>query len=154
MSAVTIVPKKTAAVPLDNPTGLSFDSFSISPSRYLGYLHAENIRLGVHCVSFAVGSLDEVASMDIFCNFAGIVNCTGLGAAKLVPDKAVFPTKGQSLIVKGEAVCVTSMIEDGWETVLVPRSGEQQTFLGVSKVAGDWFVLTQGTNQGRTLIGA
>lgn len=94
-----------------------------------------------------VRSLKEVASMDAFRHFHGIVNCTGLGAVEIVPDEAVFPTKGQSLIVKGEAACISSMLGDGWESVVVPRSGEHQTFLGVSKVPGDWFVMIDNNDQ-------
>ncbi|KAI4263393.1 MAG: hypothetical protein L6R42_001461 [Xanthoria sp. 1 TBL-2021] len=136
--ASTAIPNASVAVELDNPTGLSFNSFSISPAKYLKYLHAENSKLGAHFVRATVRSLKEVASMDAFRHFHGIVNCTGLGAVEIVPDEAVFPTKGQSLIVKGEAACISSMLGDGWESVVVPRSGEHQTFLGVSKVPGDW----------------
>ncbi|KAI4233721.1 MAG: hypothetical protein LQ349_004233 [Xanthoria aureola] len=138
LPASTAVANASVAVNFVNLTGLSYDSFSISPSRYLRYLHEENSKLGVHFVRATIRSLKEVASMDAFRHFHGIVNCTGLGAVQIAPDKSVYPTKGQSLIVKGEAACISSVLGDGWESVVVPRSGEKQTFLGVSKVGGDW----------------
>ena len=70
----------------------------------------------------------------------GVINCTGLGASKFVGDPHLFPTKGQSVIVRGQAHRISTGFGDGWEDVVVPRYGENETFLGVSKVAHDGYV--------------
>lgn len=122
----------------DNIAGVSFDSFAISPSKYLKYLLASNLERGARCITKDVQSIFEVFSMPGFDSLHGIINCTGLGAVSLVHDPSLFPTKGQSIIVRGVINRIISMIGDGWEVVVVPRCGAQETFLGVSKVANDW----------------
>lgn len=71
-------------------------------------------------------------------NLYGVVNCTGLGAGKLVHDPAVFPTKGQTIIVRGQAARIATRSGDGWEALVIPRPGANETLLGGCKIAGDW----------------
>ena len=75
-----------------------------------------------------------------FENLQGVVNCTGIGATQLVDDPDLFPTKGQSVTVRGRAERIVTGLRDDWEDVVVPRSSGNETFLGVSKIAGDWYI--------------
>lgn len=71
------------------------------------------------------------------------MNCTGIGAGELARDNACFPTKGQTVLVRGQAKSVVTRRheEDGkepWEALVIPRPGEEVTMLGGCKIAGDW----------------
>ncbi|KAH8588195.1 FAD dependent oxidoreductase [Bisporella sp. PMI_857] len=116
--------------------GISYDSFAVNPAKYLSYLSSRSKELGAKHITSEVQSFTEIFHK--FENVRGVINCTGLGATKLVEDPKLFPTKGQSVIVRGLAHGITTGLGDDWETVIVPRYGTNETFLGVSKVPGDW----------------
>jgi hypothetical protein len=118
--------------------GISYDSFAVNPAKYLSYLSSRSKELGAKHITSEVQSFTEIFHK--FENVRGVINCTGLGATKLVEDPKLFPTKGQSVIVRGLAHGITTGLGDDWETVIVPRYGTNETFLGVSKVPGDWYV--------------
>ena len=63
------------------------------------------------------------------------VNASGLGAKELVPDDAVFPVRGQTVLVKGEAKCATTMNENRY---VIPRPGSGTTILGGTREIGNW----------------
>lgn len=56
------------------------------------------------------------------------VNATGLGAKTLVQDRSVYPIKGQTVLVKGEAKSATTLV-DG-DRYVIPRPGSGTTILG------------------------
>lgn len=129
-----------AAIPAtgSHAAGISYDSFNLSPAKYLKYLLSRSEKLGVKRITAEVESIAELFhSFDEIC---GVVNCTGLGATKFTKDPNLYPTKGQSVIVRGEAERIATGLGDDWEAVVVPRYGENETFLGVSKVFGDGYV--------------
>ena len=66
------------------------------------------------------------------------VNATGLGAKSLVGDDDVYPTRGQTVLVRGEARYVTTRLgkDEGDISYVIPRSGI--TVLGGTKEAGIW----------------
>ncbi|KAL9097543.1 MAG: hypothetical protein Q9165_000439 [Trypethelium subeluteriae] len=66
------------------------------------------------------------------------VNCTGLGARTLVPDAAVYPVRGVTVLVKGEASGVRVL--EGKDAVgyVIPRKGSGTTVLGGTKESGKW----------------
>ena len=85
----------------------------------------------------AAEMVDETAELersppDVF------VNATGLGARELVPDEGVFPVKGQTVLVKGEAR--EARTRDGIRYV-IPRTGSGTTVLGTTREVGVWYVL-------------
>jgi D-amino-acid oxidase len=129
-----------SAIPATGPyaAGISYESFNLSPQKYLQYLLSLCEKLGAKCITTEVNSFVELFHR--FDNLRGVVNSTGLGAAKLVNDPDLFPTKGQSVMVRGQANRISTGLGDGWEAVVVPRYGENETFLGVSKIARDWYV--------------
>ncbi|KAF2206888.1 hypothetical protein CERZMDRAFT_115524 [Cercospora zeae-maydis SCOH1-5] len=71
------------------------------------------------------------------------VNCTGLGARKLCGDEAMFPIRGQTVLVKGEAKATrtryhSGAIGKGDTSYCIPRPGTGTTILGGTKEVGNW----------------
>lgn len=66
------------------------------------------------------------------------VNATGLGAAKLCADEAMFPIRGQTVLVKGEADAIRTRIGEGYTAYCIPRPGSGMTILGGTKEIGNW----------------
>lgn len=58
------------------------------------------------------------------------MNATGTGARELVSDMTVFPTRGQVVLVKGEAKAIRTW--EGNESIdyMLPRKGGGATVLG------------------------
>lgn len=91
---------------------------------------------GLQCVKAEVHSLTDVFSGERE-DILGVVNCSGIGSIGLVQDEDLSPTKGQAVVVRGEASRIVTGVGDDWETVVVPRRGLNETFLGVTKVPHD-----------------
>jgi D-amino-acid oxidase len=82
--------------------------------------------------------ISDVFQLPLCEHALGIVNCTGLSARKLVPDNTVYPTKGQVVIVQGEAERVSMILGGKLDAYVIPRPGSGTTVLGGCKLAGDW----------------
>jgi glycine/D-amino acid oxidase-like deaminating enzyme len=73
-----------------------------------------------------------------------LINCTGLGARHFVRSEEaakLFPIRGQTMLVKGEAKKARTYIGFGGEDELVyviPRPGSGTTILGGCKQVGNW----------------
>ena len=65
------------------------------------------------------------------------VNGSGLGAKDLVPDDAMFPVRGQTVLVKGEAKYAKTMNDNRY---VIPRPGSGTTILGGTREVGKWCV--------------
>lgn len=63
------------------------------------------------------------------------VNATGLGAKELVGDEAIFPVKGQTVLVKGESKVAVTRDENRY---VIPRPGSGTTILGGTREVGNW----------------
>lgn len=119
--------------------GFLYETFSICPTLYLQFLHGLCIERGIECRTGTVSSLPEVFSFNGLENAIGLVNCTGVAAGALTPDPKVFPSKGQTVIVSGQASRIaTRRGGDGWEALVIPRPGTTETMLGGCKIADDW----------------
>ncbi|KAJ9618342.1 hypothetical protein H2204_013073 [Knufia peltigerae] len=66
------------------------------------------------------------------------VNATGLGARTLVPDSDVYPIRGQTVTVRGEAKNITTMFYPGANASITPRVGSGVSVLGSTYQAGNW----------------
>ena len=66
------------------------------------------------------------------------LNATGLGAAKLCGDKTMFPIRGQTVLVKGEAAATRTFNGTGYVAYCIPRPGSGTTILGGTKEKGNW----------------
>ena len=96
--------------------GVVFDSFTIDVLIYLAYLLGKVGELNAKTVIAEVDTLEEV-----FESIKMEVNCTGLGAKKLVPGETMYPIKGQTLLVKGCAKQISLMWKEGQMAYVLPR---------------------------------
>lgn len=76
-------------------------------------------------------------SVDVF------VNCSGLGAREMCGDEGMFPVRGQTVLVKGEAKATrtryhSGAISHGVSSYVIPRPGSGTTILGGTKEKGEW----------------
>jgi D-amino-acid oxidase len=76
----------------------------------------------------------------------GFVNATGISAKFLVPDESIYPIRGQTITVKGEAKQITTVDASPANptpvspniTYVLPRPHSGTTVLGGTKQANDW----------------
>ncbi|KAI7240950.1 hypothetical protein KC330_g945 [Hortaea werneckii] len=66
------------------------------------------------------------------------VNASGMGAKKLCGDEAMYPIRGQTVLVKGEARRIRTQLGEGYNAYCIPRPGSGTTILGGTKEANDW----------------
>ncbi|KAK1071405.1 hypothetical protein LTR74_003282 [Friedmanniomyces endolithicus] len=66
------------------------------------------------------------------------VNATGLGAAKLCGDEAMYPIRGQTVLVKGEAATIFTRSGVDYGAYCIPRPGSGSTILGGTKEKDVW----------------
>ena len=83
------------------------------------------------------GALKIAASLARSQNPHILVNASGLGAEKLVPDEAMFPVRGQTVLVKGEARSAKTMNKNSY---VIPRPGSGTTILGGTREVGNWYM--------------
>lgn len=119
--------------------GTVYDSFCINPHRYLDFLLGQLGDLGVKTITAEVETLEEVFELPgVEDGVVGVVNCSGLAAKELCNDEKVFPTRGQTILVRGEADTVKIRVGlEGWTAYVVRRPGVG-TILGGSYQEGDW----------------
>lgn len=85
------------------------------------------LALALDVAAQAIG--DEV---DLF------INATGLGAKRLAQDERVFPTKGQTVLVEGEARMARTRKGNGYIAYTIPRPGSGTTVLGGCNDPHNW----------------
>ena len=66
------------------------------------------------------------------------VNATGLSAKWVCGDESMYPIKGQTVLVKGEAKGARTWVDRDW--YVIPRPGSGTTILGGTREVGNWFV--------------
>ncbi|GAB7360293.1 hypothetical protein MBLNU230_g8051t1 [Neophaeotheca triangularis] len=82
------------------------------------------------------------------------VNATGLGAAKLCRDTSMFPIRGQTVLVRGEASATRTRLGDGYVAYCIPRPGSGTTILGGTKEVGNWSEAVDADATDKILQGA
>ncbi|CAZ85389.1 unnamed protein product [Tuber melanosporum] len=118
--------------------GIMYKSFCLNPQKYLTHLLSRSADYGVKTHTHEVDTLTEV--FGYVPDAVGVVNCTGLGAIDLVdPVEAekLFPTRGQTILVRGEVETGRLRVGEGYIAYVIRRPGEG-TILGGCKVDGDW----------------
>ncbi|KAF2232640.1 nucleotide-binding domain-containing protein [Viridothelium virens] len=134
-----------AGLPPTAHTGVAFTTLALNVPVYLAHLLARIRSLGGRVVRFRLPThgglalaLDRVDA--VLEPATAYVNCTGLGARTLVPDSAVYPVRGVTVLVKGEASGVRVL--EGKDAVgyVIPRKGSGTTVLGGTKEGGKWEV--------------
>jgi len=81
---------------------------------------------------------EQIVRKHNFGDSYAFVNATGLGARELVPDKRMYPTRGQTILVRGEAEKVSTLEGKGSIRYVIPRKGSGTSVLGGTKQAGNW----------------
>jgi D-amino-acid oxidase len=76
----------------------------------------------------------DLSSLSVAC----IVNATGLGALTLCNDTNMFPIRGQTVLVKGEAHSTITRVGADYRAYCIPRPGSGTTILGGTKEEGVW----------------
>ena len=121
---------------------------SINVPQYLLYLQDKARALGVQVIK---ARLPTDAGFENALSVAGstvkanrrpaadlYLNATGLGAAKLCGDRAMYPIRGQTILVKGEAAATRTRDGEGYTAYCIPRPGSGSTILGGTKESGNW----------------
>jgi D-amino-acid oxidase len=86
-----------AELPAGYTSGWRLTAPIVSMPVYLGYLLARLSRAGAALRDAQFGSLGEAAALT---GARVIVNCSGIGAARLVPDPEVTPVRGQVVVAE------------------------------------------------------
>jgi D-amino-acid oxidase len=127
--------------------GMTYETFALWPPRYLSYLHSQCEAQGIRCYKGTVPAMSLSAAQkdDIFhkvkefTDVVGIINCTGVAAAALTGDPRAYPSKGQTVVVAGTAQrLATRRGREGWEALVIPWPGSDETMLGGCKIPGEW----------------
>ena len=177
------------ALPKGAREGHIFTSVMINPHMYLRYLLDTAVNLGATVIretlpksSTLEGALRHATNVLKFHNFHSrstkafsppdpkidaFVNATGLGAHILVPDEAVYPIRGQTVTVKGEAKQNTTVDSKPTSsnrrsleplepniTYVLPRPYSGTTILGGTKQAGNWNTTPESETTKRILENA
>jgi len=90
-------PCDPAELPAGYASGWRLTVPIVSMTVYLGYLLTRLDRAGGQLRTARFGSLAEAADLT---GAPVIVNCSGIGASRLVPDPAVVPVRGQVIIAR------------------------------------------------------
>ena len=130
-------------------TAMHFRAPSLNVPRYLFWLQDLARQRGVQLIKMrlpverglpgAMATADEMTVLhgrrkaDVF------VNATGLAARKLCGDATVFPIRGQTVLVRGEATATrTRIASDGNRVYCIPRPGSGTSILGGTRDKGEW----------------
>lgn len=140
-------------------TAHKYKSIMINVPMYLEYLLAGATTLGaitlraiIPTSSSLAGTLRWTAETVEYSEnghktpVSAFVNATGIGARTLVPDDNIFPVRGQTITVKGEAKGITTVDaspdnptpESPNITYILPRPHSGTTVLGGTKQVGTW----------------
>lgn len=147
----------TSNLPSKTHKGIAYTSIALNAPLYIQYLFsratalgAETIRLSLptssgiqHALTIASQAVRKHSSnKNAEDPIAAFMNCTGLSASRFVPDPAVFPIRGQTILVKGkvEKILTKEDSTPGHETItyVLPRIGTDMSLLGGTKIKGDW----------------
>jgi D-amino-acid oxidase len=137
----TILPKSSLEPGMS--FGQSFTTFCINSPVYLSYLQDSILDLGGsiirHTIDLASGEnfLAALKSLADDNSVWAYVNATGLGSKDLANDDTMFPVRGQTIYVKGEAEKVVLAVKEPMAYV-IPRIGSGYSLLGGTMDAGNW----------------
>lgn len=110
--------------------GYLMDVPMITPPIYLQRLHEQFL---------AAGGTVEIREIESLANLAGeaplLVNCTGVGARDVAGDKAVYPIRGQTMLLDASGIRVGYMDHDAIDHIFPRADG---VLIGGVKVKCDW----------------
>ncbi|WPH03121.1 Hypothetical protein R9X50_00599600 [Acrodontium crateriforme] len=122
----------------------SYRAMTANVDMYLAYLLNKAVHLGCKTVrstlpiddglDIALKAAEKAAGSPVDC----FVNATGINAAKLCNDTAMYPIRGQTVLVKGEANAIRTRLGADYISYCVPRADSGTSILGGTKQAGNW----------------
>lgn len=121
-------------LPADFPCGLALTVPRIETPVHLEWLRAEFVRGGGRIVTREINR-----AADLLESHALAVNCAGVWARSVAPDKTVFPIRGQVVRVeRPPGLADTILIHDSHDetTYVVPRDGD--VILGGTAQSNEW----------------
>lgn len=133
------VPNLQTALATDKPVGyehthgFAIEGAVADTDHYLNYLVNLYTKLGGKIIQRELKSLDEVLKTHKI-----VINCSGLGARELVNDKTIYPTRGQTVMVKNTKFLTTILYEGKADEMayVIPRVST--TILGGTAQANNW----------------
>lgn len=117
-------------LPAHRRDGYLMDVPVVAPPLYLQYLHEALLRGGATVESRAVATLDELENETPL-----LVNCSGVGARELARDAAVYPIRGQTLLIDAPAIRIGYM-DNAVVDHIFPRA--DGVLIGGIKRPNDW----------------
>ena len=119
-------------LPQSCKTVWSFTTFIINCTCYLPWLMLNFTQKGGSVREKKLLSLDDLVGYDV------IINCSGLGAGKLVNDEKIRPVRGQGILVKAPWIkhFVINYSEKDVLTYVLPRA--HNVVLGGTAEVGNW----------------
>lgn len=117
-------------LPVGLVDGYLMDVPMIAPPIYLQVLHDQFLGAGGAIEARVVDSLDEVAAeADL------LVNCSGVGARQLADDAAVYPMRGQTMLIDAPEIALGYMDNERVDHIFPRADG---VLIGGVKLDGDW----------------
>ncbi len=110
--------------------GYLMDVPMVAPPIYLERLHELFLAAGGTLERRTIESLDELAE-----EAALLVNCTGIGAREVANDEAVYPIRGQTMLLDAAGIRVGYMDNDAVDHIFPRADG---VLIGGVKLKGDW----------------
>ena len=120
-------------LPQSCKTVWSFTTFMINCTHYLPWLMLNFTQKGGNVKENKLSSLDDLVGYDV------IINCSGLGARKLVNDVKIRPVRGQAILVRAPWIkhfVINYSEKDDVLTYVLPRANNM--VLGGTAQVGNW----------------
>ncbi|KAK8214550.1 hypothetical protein IWZ01DRAFT_500156 [Phyllosticta capitalensis] len=147
MRSFEVIPR--SSLPKGAVAGVKYDSISIDTTVYLHHLVDRITELKGRIVKAELPTAGGIAGAlaaatrllpvySINTPISAFVNSSGILAKDLVPDPAVHPIRGQTVLVRGVATQLRAIIRGKGVTYVIPRAASNSTILGGTKQVGDW----------------
>ena len=110
--------------------GYLMDVPMVAPPIYLRRLHEQFLAAGGQLEERTIETLDELRDEAPL-----MVNCSGVGARELAHDEAVYPLRGQTMLLDAPGIRVGYMDNSAIDHIFPRADG---VLIGGVKVKGDW----------------
>ncbi|KAF4313420.1 putative d-amino-acid oxidase protein [Botryosphaeria dothidea] len=139
-----------SSLPAGVHAGATYDAVTIDTGVYLPFLLSRARSLGAFLIEAALptttaglpGALSTATRLlpayGINTPVDAFVNASGILARSLVPDPAVYPIRGQTVLVRGLPKALSTCWRPDGLSYVIPRATSRTTVLGGTKEADDW----------------
>ncbi|KAK8159193.1 hypothetical protein IWX90DRAFT_439785 [Phyllosticta citrichinensis] len=147
MRSFEVIPP--ASLPKRAVAGARYDAITIDTTVYLAYLvdritvlRGRVIKAELPTTNGLAGALATAARLlpvyGVNTPISAFVNASGILARELVPDSAVHPIRGQTVLVRGVPAQLRTIIRGQGVSYVIPRAASNSTILGGTKQVGNW----------------